>query len=82
MTTNRFDHTDCSHDTTPAGRKLCRSTRRRAIRDAQAMYMAVMADPNFEGQNDYEATVDIFAMRYGMALRDAYTLIENGPCVY
>lgn len=31
---------------------------------------------------EYEATVDLFAGRWGMDLADAYDLIENGPVVY
>jgi hypothetical protein len=31
---------------------------------------------------EYEATVDLFSMRWGMDLRAAYELIENGPVVF
>lgn len=30
---------------------------------------------------EYEAIVDLFATRWGMELRAAYDLIENGPVV-
>jgi hypothetical protein len=81
MTTTRVDHTNCSHTRNAKGRAWCRANRRNKIREAQKMYDAVQLDPNFAGQSEYEATVDLFAMDYGMDLRDAYDLIERGPII-
>lgn len=84
--TNRMDHTDCSHDATPAGRKVCRADRRLDIMDAQARYVKIQGQPvghdNFEEIREYEATIDLFSMRWGMDLHAAYDLIERGPVVF
>lgn len=80
--TTRLDHTACSHDRTPVARKACRARRRTDIKKLQAEYMIVADSPDFHGQSEYEAGVEIFAMIWGMDLRDAYDLIENGLVVY
>lgn len=77
--TTRLDHTNCGHALTPAARNRCRTWRTDRIRQAQRAYMIVVEDPNFTGQREYEAMVDLFASQTGMDLHDAYTLIENGP---
>lgn len=80
--TTRLSHTDCPHGSTPADRRACRNSRNAQIKAAQRMYMEVAEDPNLAGQREYEATVDLFAMRWRMDLADAYQLIENGPVVH
>lgn len=81
MTTTRFDHTDCSHDRTPAARGRCRARRASDIREAQAAFQVAWdVNETFEIR-EYEAIVDLFATRWGMELRAAYDLIENGPVV-
>lgn len=80
--TTRLDHTNCGHALTAAARKVCRDRRNGYIRQAQRAYLAVDLDPDFAGQNEYEAMVDLFSMRYGMDLHDAYALIERGPVVH
>lgn len=84
--TTRFSHTDCTHAATPAGRRYCRDSRRDQIRDAQKRYSDLADMPRTDDEifalREYEATVDLFSMRWGMALRDAYELIENGPVIH
>jgi hypothetical protein len=75
----RLDHTDCGHALTPAARKRCRDWRNAKIKALQAAYMEMMDDPNFSGQREYEAMVDLFSGQIGMDLHDTYNLIENGP---
>lgn len=82
MTTNRIDHTGCDHRATPADRKVCRTARRARLVEAQAAYRAVAEDPNFAGQRDYEAMVQTLSFKFGITLRAAYDLVENGPCVF
>lgn len=78
----RFDHTNCTHPATPKGRAWCREARRSDIRKAQAAH-SLAWDTNATPEiREYEATVDLFAMRWGMDLHDAYDLIENGPVVH
>lgn len=75
-------HTDCTHETTPAARRRCRAARRSDVMAAQAAYR-VACDVNETHEiREYEATVDLFAGRWGMPLADAYELIENGPVVF
>lgn len=79
--TNRMDHTNHDHSATPAARKVCRDAYYGQIQKAQHVYLDVMADPDFAGQSDYEAMVDLFAMCWGMDLYDAYQVIEKGPVI-
>jgi hypothetical protein len=82
MNTTRIDHTDCTHEATPKGRAWCRADRKRRIADCQARYLAVEDEPNFEGQREYEATVELLAGYLGVELHEAYQIVENGPVVY
>lgn len=77
--TTRIDHTDCSHDSTPKARAWCRADRVRRIKECQTRYLEVAADPNFSGQSEYEAMIDLLAGFLGMELRATYDLVENGP---
>jgi hypothetical protein len=78
--TNRMDHTGCTHAATPAARKVCRADRRNQVKNLQRAYMDV--DAGTFAIAEYEAMVDLFSMRWGMDLRDAYQLIEEGPVVF
>lgn len=83
MNTTRFSHTDCTHEGTPTGRRYCRDARRGQIRDAQKMYMEIaVEDYNYTAIREYEATIDLFSMRWGMDLHAAYDLIERGPVIH
>lgn len=81
MNTTRFDHTTCLHPATAAGRRYCRADRKMAIKGLQAAYMEMEISDDTELRREYEARVDIFSQNWGIALRDAYNLIENGPVV-
>lgn len=79
--TNRMDHTNCSHPTTAAARKRCRSRRTADIREAQAGFKTAWDVNETHEIREYEALVDMFAFRWNMDLADAYDLIEKGPVV-
>lgn len=79
--TTRFDHTACTHDSTPAARRRCRARRVADIREAQAAFQKAWDTNDTFEIREYEAIVDTFAFRWGMELRAAYDLIENGPVV-
>lgn len=80
--TNRMDHTDCPHDATPKGRAWCRKDRLDRIAKLQREYMVMSDSGDVALIREYEAGVDLFAMRYGMDLHDAYDLIERGPVIH
>jgi hypothetical protein len=80
--TTRFDHTACDHRATPADRKACRVLRRSWIARLQTVYLQVDLEYTFDLMREYEAMVDLFAMRWGMELSAAYDLIERGPRVF
>jgi hypothetical protein len=82
MNTTRFDHTNCLHPSTPAGRRFCRLDLKMAIKGLQVAYLEMEASDDAEVRREYEARVDIFSQNWGMPLRDAYNLIENGPVVF
>jgi hypothetical protein len=46
------------------------------------MYMQVEESYTFDGRREYEATIDLFSMRWGMDLHATYDLIERGPIVF
>lgn len=77
----RLDHTNCGHAITPAARKTCRTWRTDRIRQAQKAYMEMSDSGDVTLIRNYQAMVDLFAAQAGMDLRDAYTLIENGPVI-
>ncbi|MET0416571.1 MAG: hypothetical protein ABW022_11190 [Actinoplanes sp.] len=75
------NHTDCLHPRTPAGRKSCRTRRTQALRDAQAAYGPTqMDDATTETWDVYEGLVITYSMLVGIDIRDAYNVVENGPC--
>jgi len=77
--TNRMDHTNCTHDATAAGRRYCRADRKMAIKCLQAAYMAAAVGNDSELIREYEARVEIFSTNWGIELREAYKIVENGP---
>ena len=78
----RFSHTACTHDTTAAARRRCRARRRTDLMEAQAAFQKAWdVNETFEIR-EYEAIVDTFSYRWGMDLKAAYDLIENGPVVF
>jgi hypothetical protein len=82
MNTTRFDHTECLHPSTPAGRRFCREDRKMAIKGLQAAYTEMEMSDDTELRREYEARVDIFSQNWGMDLHAAYNLIENGPVIH
>jgi hypothetical protein len=79
--TTRSDHTDCSHDATPKGRAWCRNMRNQAIKKAQQAYTALwtVETPDQGAYDEYYALVDDVAYRLGVEVREAYTIVEDGP---
>lgn len=77
--TSRIDHTNCSHEATSKARQVCRDRRREALREAQQMYLD--CDLTGTGWDNYYATVEMFAGLIGVALDEAYDIVENGPVV-
>lgn len=75
-------HTACTHEATPAARRKCRARRRADVMAAQAAYRIAFDTNETAEIREYEATVDLFAMRWNMDLADAYELIERGPVVF
>lgn len=57
-------------------------TLNRDIAEAQRMYSDASLTGDRETWAEYEATVDLLAGRHGIDLRDAYTLVEEGPIIF
>ena len=71
MTTNtRLSHTGCDHEKTSADRAKCRKITNRILRDAREAYIN-LAD-------DYEEHVCRVALRLGVEVHEAYTIVEEG----
>ena len=70
-------HTTCSHDRTPAARKACRAARRDAIKRCQVAYAG--AENGTLEIAEYEAMIDLLSGKLGVALADAYLIVEEGP---
>lgn len=81
MTNTRIDHTGHNHPNTTAARQGCRKAYREDIMKAQRAFMDAADQNDSELIREYEAIVDLFAMRWNMDLDAAYKLIENGPVV-
>lgn len=78
------DHSSHGHPATPGARRACRTTRNAKIKALQAMYMKadeIAGADGYETYREYAAMVDLFSMDYGMDLRAAYELVENGPII-
>lgn len=75
--TTRIDHTNCSHDATPAARKWCRDNRRDAIRQAQHAYLD--CEEGKVESAEYYAIVELLSYTLGVSLDEAYEIVENGP---
>lgn len=74
--TNRIDHTRCTHTATPSARAACRRIRRDDLATARAMFME-MEGTGIEA-DEYDAFVDLVALRFGLSLDAMYDLIEHG----
>ena len=78
------NHADHNHPATPAGRRDCRARTTKAIRTAQQAYMGLWAGveaPSRDTYDTYYALVADVEFVVGCTLREAYELVENGPCL-